>query len=181
MIGMVEQPDNSVVEAIELDIACDDYPELSRVLAYWHRRRGDRFAPARADIDPADLVESLSRITLSDVFRDGDALGFRYRLAGTEICTAHWRDPTGEAPLDMKPPAYGALLHAHYLDAVRRREPMLHLIALSTTDKARSYVRLMLPLSEDGATVTMLMTVDSKQQNTKALRDYFQKVAEAGR
>ncbi|MDB5362685.1 MAG: hypothetical protein JWO51_3982 [Rhodospirillales bacterium] len=181
MNGVSGTPDNSAVQAIELDLASGDYPELVRVLAYWHRQRGDRFAPARADIDPADLVESLSRITLSDVFRRGDALDFRYRLAGTEICTAHWRDPTGEAPRDMLPPAYGALLQAHYEEAVRRRAPMLHLIALSTIDKARAYVRLMLPLSGDGTTVTMLMTVDSKQQNTEALREYFRQATQAGR
>lgn len=173
--------DSALVDAIELDLASDDYPELSRVLAYWHQRRGDRFAPARADISPADLVESLSRVTLSDVFRSGDALSFRYRLAGTEICTTHWRDPTGQGPLDMSPPAFGALLQAHYEAAVRRRTPMLHLILLSAPDLARSYVRLLLPLSEDGRQVTMLMTVDSRQQNSKALRDYFEQATQSGR
>jgi hypothetical protein len=35
-----------------------------------------------------------------------------------------------------------------------------------------------MPLSEDGATVTMLMTVDSKQHNTPALRDFFGRAAQ---
>jgi len=130
--GQAGTSDSALVDAIELDVTSGDYPELSRVLAYWHRQRRDRFAPARADIDPADLVESLS-------------------------------------------------LQAHYEEAVRRRTPMLHLILLSAPDQARSYVRLLMPLSEDGATVTMLMTVDSKQQNTKALRDYFQQAVEGRR
>lgn len=171
-----EMPDGARVDAIELDLATPDHPELTRMLAYWNLKRQARFAPRRADIDPVDLVESLSRITLSDVLRTGDddtALDFRYRLCGTEICTTHWRDPTGERALDMTPPAFGILLHAHYVEAVHRRAPMLHLITLSTEDKSRSYVRLLLPLSEDGAIVTMLMTVDSKQQNTQALRDFF--------
>ena len=177
---MEKQPAGVLIDAVELglDDAPRDYPELSRVLAYWTLNRGDRFAPRRADIDPADLVESLSRITLSDVLRNDGDLDFRYRLCGTEICTTHWRDPTGQAPRDMKPPAFGALLYAHYVEAVRRRTPMLHLIMIGTPETSRSYVRLMLPLSEDGATVTMLMTVDSKQQNTKALREFFQKVAQ---
>jgi len=81
----------------------------------------------------------------------------------------------------MLPPAFGRLLQAHYEEAVHRRQPMLHLILLSALDQARSYVRLLMPLSEDGATVTMLMTVDSKQQNTKALRDYFQQAVEGRR
>jgi hypothetical protein len=181
VVDMQETTDGSVA-AIELDLATRDYPELTRMLEYWRSKCGDRFAPRRADIDPVDFVESLSRVTLSDVLRAGDAPPeFRYRLTGTEICTTHWRDPTGAGVRDMKPPAYGALLHAHYTEAVRRRVPRLHLIALSTIDKARSYVRLLLPLSEDGIEVTMLMTVDSKQQNTQALRDYFLRVSQVGR
>jgi hypothetical protein len=176
-----DTPGAARVEAVELDLDTPDYPELSRVLAYWHRQRGTRFAPARADIDPADLVESLSRVTLSNVLRDGDGLDFRYRLAGTEICTTHWRNPTGESPRAMLPPAFGALLHAHYTEAVHRRAPMLHVIVLEAKPKLRSYVRLLLPLSENGVDVTMLMTVDSKQQNTKALRDYFQAAIERER
>ena len=177
---MEKQPAGALIDAIELglDHATHDYPELSRVLDYWTRKRGDRFAPRRADIDPADLVESLSRITLSDVLRNDGDMDFRYRLSGTEICTTHWRDPTGQAPRDMKPPAFGALLYAHYSEAVRRRAPMLHLIMLGTPETSRAYVRLLLPLSEDGTTVTMLMTVDSKQQNTKALRQFFTKAAQ---
>ncbi len=181
MFHMQEGPDGSRVDAIELDLASPDHPELARMLAYWNVKRRDRFAPCRADIDPADLVESLSRVTLSDVIRNGDALEFRYRLAGTEICTTHWRDPTGKGPRDMLPPAYGTLLQAHYEEAVHRRQPMLHVILLSAIDQARSYVRLLMPLSDDGATVTMLMTVDSKQQNTRALRNYFQQAVEGRR
>jgi hypothetical protein len=54
-----------------------------RIYSIDTRKRGSRFAPRRADIDPADLVASLSRITLSDVRRAGTSIDFRYRLAGT--------------------------------------------------------------------------------------------------
>lgn len=176
---MQTTPAGTLIDAIELDLATRDYPELSRVLAYWTLKRGDRFAPRRVDIDAVDLVESLSRITLSDVLRTEGGLDFRYRLCGTEICTTHWRDATGQSPRDMKPPAFGALLYAHYVLAVQRRAPMLHLIMLGTPETQRSYVRLLLPLSEDGSSVTMLMTIDSKQQNTKALRDFFAQAAQS--
>jgi hypothetical protein len=178
-----EASERSRVEAVEIAVADERYPELSAVLAYWERKRGAHFAPRRADIDPADLVPSLPRITLSDVIR-GDAadgpLDFRYRLCGTGICTAHWRDPTGEAPRDMRPAAYGELLYRHYCEAVHRRAPMLHVIVLDTLEKSLSYARLILPLSEDRTTVTMLMTVDSKEQNTRAIRDFFAKALKDG-
>jgi len=44
---------------------------------------------------------------------------------------------------------------------------------LDTFNRSRAYARLILPLSEDGETVTMLMTVDSRHQNNDALTDFF--------
>ncbi len=167
--------DRGTVEAVELDAASDRYPDLAGVRAYWDAKRGGRFAPRRADIDPVDLKDVLPRVMLADVVADpaGKAVDFRYRLAGTGIDAMHGQDPTGKSPRALMPQAYGALIHAHYCEAVRRRAPLLHVIVLDTCERARSYARLLLPLSEDGVRVTMLMTVDSKEQNTEALRRFF--------
>jgi hypothetical protein len=159
------------VEALELDPTTDRYPDLQRVLVYWQRRRGGRFAPSRADIDPAELVAVLPRIMLADVL--DEPLDFRYRLAGTGIRNVHGNDMTGRSPRELEPPAYGDLIFAHYCEAVRRRAPLLHLIVLDAHQRSRSYARLLLPLSSDGERVTMLMAVDSKEQNSQALKDYF--------
>src|SRR5712692_1363843 len=159
------------VEAVELDLASDAYPDLARVHAYWAQKRQARFAPRRADIDPADLIENLPRIMLADVLTE--PLDFRYRLSGTGITDVHSKNMTGKSPLDLMPPAFGELIYGHYCAVVGRREPMLHLIVLDIDQRERSYARLLLPLSEDGGSVTMLMAVDSKEQNTRALKDYF--------
>jgi hypothetical protein len=73
---------------IEPTIACADlelrdpnYPDLAEALDYWEQKRGARFAPARADIEPLDMVQALQRIMLADVTYD--PLEFRYRLSGT--------------------------------------------------------------------------------------------------
>jgi hypothetical protein len=159
------------VEAVDLDPRTNRYPDLLCVLAYWERKRAARFAPTRADIDPADLIDVLPRIMLADVIQE--PLDFRYRLSGTAIREVHGQEPTGLCPRDLNPPAYGALIHEHYCLAVRRRQPLLHLITLDTANRSRSYARLLVPLSEDGHTVTMLMTVDSKEQNTTSLQTFF--------
>jgi hypothetical protein len=163
--------DAEQVEALELDPTTDRYPDLQRVLAYWQRKRGGRLAPARTDIDPAELVAVLPRIMLADVL--SDPLDFRYRLSGTGIRNIHGNDMTGRSPRALEPPAYGALIFAHYCEAVRRQEPLLHLIVLDAYQRSRSYARLLLPLSNDGEHITMLMAVDSKEQNTQALKAYF--------
>ena len=166
------------VEAIELDPRSSDYPDLVRVLDYWERKRGERFAPRRGDVDPADLLEALPRMMLADV--RAEPLDFHYRLSGTGIADVHGQEMTGKGPRDLAPPALAALIHDHYCEAVRRREPLLHLVVLDTLERSRSYARLLLPLSEDGERVTMLMAVDSKEQNTRSLKDFFLKVTRQG-
>ena len=102
---------------------------------------------------------------------------FRYRLSGTGICDVHGVNHTHKRPRDLMPPEYGALIHAHYIECVERRVPLLHLIVLDIDDRELCYARLLLPLSEDGAAVTMLMAVDSKEQNTRALKDFFSEIS----
>jgi hypothetical protein len=163
------------VEAIELDLGNERYPDLIRVLANWEQKRRERFAPRRSDINPADLVEALPRIMLADVQRD--PLDFRYRLSGTAISNVHGKEMTARTPRDLDPPQFGALIYDHYCECVRRRSPILHLIVLDTLERSRCYARLLMPLSEDGEEVTMLFAVDSKEQNTRALRDFFAEAA----
>jgi len=160
------------VEAVELDIAANPYPDLRRLHAYWAGKQQGRFAPRRLDIDPIDMVEVLPRIMLIDI--EQEPLDFRYRLAGTGICSVHGVDPTGHRPHALQPPAYGALVDGHYREAVTRRAPMLHLIVLDTFDRSRAYARLLLPLSADGERVTMLMSIDCKEQNGSPLRRFFE-------
>jgi hypothetical protein len=164
------------VEAVELDVDSARYADLSRVLAYWQQKRDAAFAPRRVDIDPIDLVEALPRIMLVDVLPSAP-LDFRYRLSGTGICEVHGVNHTHKRPRDLTPPEYGALIHAHYVECVERRVPLLHLIVLDVDDSERSYARLLLPLSEDGAAVTMLMAIDSKEQNTRALKEFFSEIS----
>ena len=61
---------------------------------YWNQRRGRRRAPARADIEPADI-----RHILGDTFLlSADfAEEIRFRLAGTRICALFTREIKGEA------------------------------------------------------------------------------------
>ncbi len=153
--------------AVELDIAAERCPDLTGALAYWQSRRGQRFAPRRADIDPVDLVGILPRVMLADVLPGGE---FRYRLSGTAIRAKHGLEMTGRSPRELAPTAYGALIHRHYSQGVARRRPMLHAIGVEMGDWTHSYLRLLLPLSEDGQTVTMLMAIDSREQDSPELQ-----------
>jgi hypothetical protein len=114
---------------------------------------------------------------LADVLPD--PLGFRYRLSGTGISDIHGEELTGLAPLDLKPAEYGRLIDRHYRQCIseRERRPLLHLIVLDLAHHSRAYARLLLPLSNDGEQVDMLMTVGSANQNARELREFFDALA----
>jgi hypothetical protein len=60
--------------------------------AYWTRQRGQRRAPARSDIDPAEIRHALGDIfILADVADEQ-----RFRLAGTRMCALFGRELKGE-------------------------------------------------------------------------------------
>jgi hypothetical protein len=161
----------SALSCLELNLRDPFYPDLIEVLDYWQQKRGKRFAPGRSNIEPLDLIRVLPRIMLVDVV--SDPLGFRYRLSGTGIAAVHGEDLTGLAPLDLKPAEYGRLIDRHYRQCVSERRPLLHLIMLDSTHRTRAYARLLLPLSNDGEHVNMLMAVDSANQDARELREFF--------
>ncbi len=160
-----------IIACTELPLRDPNYPDLAEALDYWELRRGARFAPVRADIEPLDLVKVLPRVMLADV--TPDPLDFRYRLSGTGIARIHGSEPTGLRPRELEPAEYGALIDRHYRQCVAERRPMLHLILLDARHRSRAYARLLLPLSEDGERVTMLMAIDSANQDVRALKAYF--------
>ena len=162
------------IDAVELDLDCGRYPDLAKTLAYWRSKCRGRFAPTRHDIDPVDIVGVLPRVMLAEV--SYDPLDFRYRLAGTGIRSIHGEELTNKRAGDLMPPEFGRMIHAHYELAVARRMPLLHLLRLDFDNAQRSYVRLILPLSEDGRVMDRLMLVESHEENTEELREFFDQV-----
>ena len=136
---------------------CDE-PLLAELHAYWCERRGDRFAPARSDIDPVDIPTLLPHIALTEIVAGEGGRRLRYRLAGTQIERR-----------------FGCALTNRYLDDVKRGNYLHHIEALYArilAEKAPIYSEgsfkagdsnvlrarhLMLPLSDDAETVNMVL------------------------
>ena len=59
---------------------------------YWMSKRGDRPAPSRTDIEPADIRRLLPHIFICDL---NDAGHLSFRLAGTAICALYGRELKG--------------------------------------------------------------------------------------
>jgi hypothetical protein len=64
------------------------------VFDYWNKKRGNRPAPERADIDPTEIRHALSdTFMLAADFVDQ----LRFRIAGTRVCALFGREIKGEA------------------------------------------------------------------------------------
>jgi hypothetical protein len=169
MTGWDEAPRSPVVGAENEDIAV--YHEgvvgafeliedasVRRVAAYWDDLRGDRWAPRRAEVDPLDLPWALPHIFLGDC--DPADGSFRYRVAGSEIeeVFAEYTDRNslrGAALTDILPPDQAALVMRRWAPLVERGM-VVYMRGWIYFAAGRAAVgeRLLLPLSDDGATTT---------------------------
>ena len=131
-------------------------PDIVAFYAYWDRKRRGRDMPARADIDPLEIVPLLPGIMLIDVV--ADARRFVYRLVGTREVAMRGRDPTGRSVAEGFFGASAAASIASYQDVADRRAPRLERREFTTPEGryGREQV-ILLPLSDDGAHVTKIV------------------------
>jgi len=149
-----------VAERIESEVLAPQSGKLQRLLAYWNARRGSRWAPRRGDIDPMDFVYVLSHVALLDVLPGPPpaALRFRYRVYGTGLAAMDGFDMTGRLIDDWPTPEFRDLLQASHRDVAEARAPRLRVRQSVIDGRLRVQEGLQLPLSEDGLTVSMILT-----------------------
>jgi hypothetical protein len=132
------------------------HPDLLRLQGYWRERRGDRAFPRRADIDPLDLAFMLERIALTEVHEDPRR--YRLRVVGSWWALLAGFELTGMW-LDALPLANMRKLTLETYEAViAARAPLCAVRNAWVDDKKLGYEILLLPLSEDGARISMIMT-----------------------
>ena len=123
---------------------------------YWEEKRRGRSMPSRADIDPLELRKYLPGIILIDVV--DDARRYVYRLVGTREVAMRGKDPTGQSMIEG---FFAASLEAALAipdKVVATKAPLFLHRDFTAPDGRLGYEDLiMLPLSEDGERVTMIM------------------------
>lgn len=128
---------------------------LRRLLAYWESRRAGRAMPRRGDIDPVDFAYLLGNITLVEVHADPRT--YRWRLVGT-----WWREKFGveatgmwidEWPFEKQ----RAAVRTAYDRVVAARAPRVFARVLQLDGRRIASETLMLPLSENGTDVSMIV------------------------
>ena len=140
---------------------------LREAYTYWDAKRQNKLMPSRYDIDPVEIPPLLPYVILIDVARE--PVDFRYRLIGTQACVILRGDFTGQ--FFSKVPGNGkesALWQA--CDAVvGSKAPMYWQIPCVGPERSlHNYENVLLPLSNDGANVTMIFKVISFDRQPSA-------------
>ncbi|MBT3534584.1 MAG: PAS domain-containing protein [Rhodospirillaceae bacterium] len=129
---------------------------LAELLAYWRKKRGGRFLPARGDIDPGELKPHLGRLHLIDV--EYDPFRLRYRLIGTATTKVLDRDMTGRYFDEIYPPHILAEAIRSYSWLVENKRPLRQFGNAIYADKSiYDFEVINLPLSNDGVRVNMVL------------------------
>jgi hypothetical protein len=142
----------------------------TELYAYWERKRGARRLPSRADIDPADLKRILPNITLTRIERDGRV---RYTLVGTR-CVAHaGMDYTNHHLDDLDFSCdFDTDWREVYRVVFRDQRPVFGIVkTLLKDNRVCELAEVLLPLSDDGETVTHCIAIEDARLGLRDVED----------
>lgn len=130
---------------------------LERVFALWHRWRGDKPAPRRAEVDPAALRALLPQIFILDVEEDD----FRFRLVGEAVNERYDHRLKGHSLRDLlNGVVLDETLHEHRLCAHGLQGVLVHNgVETASLDDMAVYTRLLLPLEVEAGSARHILGV----------------------
>ncbi len=130
-------------------------PILFDLWAYWHAKRDGRKMPRRKDIDPTEIPPLLPHILLIET---DEQKRFRYRLVGTAIVETYGQELTGRFVDELFTPPRRAVAVRHYTVAFESMRPFAVRNRYTNVRGTELLAtRVILPLSEDGVAVNMLL------------------------
>ena len=132
-----------------------EHASLRELYAQWDAKRQGRRCPARADFDPVELRSVLGNLSLIDVLHD--PLRFRVRLQGTLSAARLGYDVTGKFVDEVPDLEFRQIMLDTYRGVVESGKPMRAVREQIYDHKTHRYEIIWLPLSDDGATINMLM------------------------
>lgn len=129
-------------------------PNLRRLHGDWLSRLRGRAMPARRDFDILDFKYILGDLNLLAVERDP----LRFRVHATNATVRLGLDLTGRTVDDYPDPDYRAMVGGLYAEVIETRAPRCVMqMRYRLPDKLLSWEVLVLPLSNDGSDVNMLL------------------------
>jgi hypothetical protein len=131
-------------------------PILTKMLALWDEKRAGRDWPLRRDFDPLEFAFALGHISLVEVHAPKR---FFYRLDGTKQSELFGADCTGKYLDQVNTRAARDLTEQDLYAALASGRPEYHERDLDGVGGPRRCRGIVLPLSQDGRGIDILMTV----------------------
>ena len=132
------------------------HPKLQQLYEYWKTKRGARNMPARADIDPLEMMFVIGNIILVDVLAE-TPLRFRIRLHGTNLVQRVGYELTGKMLDDLPVNDFRRLAQQSFTEAVITAAPLAGYRDRVIDGRLTRYETVILPMSGDGERVDMLL------------------------
>lgn len=132
-------------------------PRLKGIYAYWKGKAGARRMPARKDLDPIEMKEWLGNLMLLE-FPTGKFIEFRYRLEGTNIEEFYDARRTGRGVETMTAESERKSVLPQWETVFDLGRPAYYESDIwSSEGKLARQIKLLLPLSDDGEHVNMIL------------------------
>ncbi len=138
-------------------------PILDEAFAYWLGKRESTEIPRRTAIDPIEIPRLLPHLMLIDVLRD--PLDFRYRLIGEGIRENMHRGRRGRSFRELEGKGPGSHLWKGLQKVVETGIPRFGRAPYAGPERrVKQFFDLLLPLSEDGETVSQILVATEFRQ-----------------
>lgn len=134
-------------------------PEQRAVYDYWRAKCREGYIPGRHDLEPSDVVQHLPRISLIE--NDAECGKFKYRLAGTEYWEIYDTEVTGLYVDDLPIGSVANYWNRVHSRVVEKAQASIGVTPVGLAHKSHLLTFWMrLPLSSDGANVSMILGYD---------------------
>lgn len=130
---------------------------LLALYRYWLQKAGNRRMPARHDLDPVEMKPWLANLVLVE-FIGGNVEDYRVKLEGTNIESYYADRRTGHGIEMLTSPTERDLMMAQYGAVLKHGQPAFYDAEfVNSSGKLSRQIKLLLPLSEDGAVVNLVL------------------------
>jgi len=142
-------------------VRLDDPTEIrdARLLGlrdYWQSKLRGRMMPARRDIDPIEMKPWLGNLMLIEF--PPDPMQYRVRLDGVNIQQFYGNSREGKGVEAMTSEDERRIILPQYIVVLERKQPAYYETAFITSEGIpTSQRKLLLPLSDDGEQVNMIL------------------------
>lgn len=168
-------------QRMELPLEGNTVPTFEAALRYWNDLRADAFAPGWRDFDLMQIPAALLPYTIvADLHLDQGYVGYRYY--GSGMAELHGFELTGKTSNDLQPPGLRAHIVAQYREVAEARRPLLFATDIVVKQGIRMrHLVFRLPLSNDGETVSNVVTFEDVGDHHHDLQKYFAAQSKAAR